>query len=177
MLRDPPLVENATATSSGRACAMSCRRKMTSMPTSLATAVTRGRLERERDGGHRPIALRRADAIDRPVVGVGGRAAVAEHDQLAAARQARPDLRPQPLRSRRPDRAPPARAMPHRRPLSSGSMRRPRAWPRWQTARRVRGTDRGSPLRRRHAPARDARRRRAPSPTACGTASRGFPGG
>ena len=52
----------------------------------------RGGLERERDGRHRSIALRRADAIDRPVIRVGGRAAVAEHDQLAAAREPLPDL-------------------------------------------------------------------------------------
>ena len=38
-LREPPLVEIPMATSSGRACAMSWRRKMTSVPTSLAMAV------------------------------------------------------------------------------------------------------------------------------------------
>ena len=39
MLREPPLVEIATATSSGRAWAMSWRRKIDSVPTSLAMAV------------------------------------------------------------------------------------------------------------------------------------------
>src|SRR4028118_275234 len=39
MLGDPPLVEKATATSSGRACAMSWRVKIASVPMSLAMAV------------------------------------------------------------------------------------------------------------------------------------------
>ena len=56
MLRDPPLVEMPTATSSGRACAMSWRRKMTSVPMSLATAVMFAGSTSKRHRGNRLIA-------------------------------------------------------------------------------------------------------------------------
>ena len=88
MLREPPLVEMPMATSSGLACAMSWRRKITSVPTSLASAVMlAGSMERE-IAGIGAVPGRRKHAIHGPVVGVGCRAAVAEEDQLAAARQA-----------------------------------------------------------------------------------------
>src|ERR1700733_6257728 len=48
MLREPPLVEIPIATSCGFACARSCRKKITSTPTSLASAVMlAGSMERE----------------------------------------------------------------------------------------------------------------------------------
>ena len=53
MLREPPLVEIPTATSSGRACAISWRRKISSVPTSLAMAVIFAGSMRQRDGGNR----------------------------------------------------------------------------------------------------------------------------
>ena len=86
-LREPPLVEMATATSPASAWAMSWRRKTTSEPTSLAMAVTVAGSRDERHRRDRPQSRRRSDAVDRPVVGVGGRAAVAEDDELAAALQ------------------------------------------------------------------------------------------
>ena len=56
MFADPPLVEKATATSSGRAWAMSWRAKTASAPMSLAMAVTlAGSAESEIAGtGFRP---------------------------------------------------------------------------------------------------------------------------
>ena len=88
MLREPPLVEMPIAISSGCAWAINWRRKITSVPTSLASAVMfAGSSESETAGmGRQPAGG--SDAIERPVVGVGGGAAVAEHDQLAAARDA-----------------------------------------------------------------------------------------
>ena len=51
MLREPPLVEMPMATSSGRAWAMSWRRKISSVPTSLAMAVMlAGSMESETAG-------------------------------------------------------------------------------------------------------------------------------
>ena len=88
MLREPPLVEMPIATSSGRACAMSWRRKITSVPTSLATARDDCRLHRQRHAGNRREPCGRQHAVHGQVVGVGRRAAVAEEDQLAAAREA-----------------------------------------------------------------------------------------
>ena len=73
------------ATSSGRACAINWRRNTTSVPTSLAIARDVGGLQRERDGRNGVPAAAEADTIERPIVGVGSRASVAEQDQLAAA--------------------------------------------------------------------------------------------
>ena len=53
ILREPPLVEIPTATSSGRACAINWRRNTTSVPTSLA------------------IALMLAGSIDSEMAGIG----------------------------------------------------------------------------------------------------------
>ncbi len=51
IFREPPLVEIATATSLGRACAIIWRRKISSVPTSLAIAVMlAGSMESETAG-------------------------------------------------------------------------------------------------------------------------------
>ena len=88
MFRDPPLVEIAMATSSGWACAIICRRKITSVPTSLAMAVIfAGSSASETAGtGFQPDGRR--NAVDGPIVGVGGRSAISKNDQLAAAADA-----------------------------------------------------------------------------------------
>ena len=60
MFFDPPLVEIPTATSSGRACAIIWRRKMTSVPTSFANAVMLAGSSDNEMAGMRTVAVRAA---------------------------------------------------------------------------------------------------------------------
>ena len=84
MFAEPPLVEIPTATSSGLAWAMSCRAKIASVPMSLAMAVMlAGSADRE-TAGIVPNPGGGSRAVRDQVVGVGGRPAVAEGDELPA---------------------------------------------------------------------------------------------
>ncbi len=145
MLLDPPLVEIATATSSGCACAISWRRKIASVPTSLATAVMFAGSSDSDTAGTGLVSGRRKHAVDGPVVGVGRRSAIAEQDEFAAALQTLMH------RHRRAADllgllvAPPARAASRHRELSSGSRRQLRASRSSVPCFSVPGTDRGTP--------------------------------
>ncbi len=87
MLREPPLVEIRD----GDVVRARVRDQLAQEDDFGADVVREGGdvggLERERDGGNRAVAGRRKDAIERPIVGVGGRAAVAKQDQFAAERE------------------------------------------------------------------------------------------
>ncbi len=90
MFFDPPLVLiPQLPLFLGRALGDSIRRrKNESAPTPLWERGDVRRFERERDGWNRPVAGGRKKTIERPVIRVGRRAAVAEQNQLAAALQA-----------------------------------------------------------------------------------------
>ena len=91
MLREPPLVENATATSSGAGVRDELPEEDHVGADVVGDRRDVGRLHRQRDRRHGAISRRRRHAVERPVVGIGGRAAIAEQDQLAAALQAPAD--------------------------------------------------------------------------------------
>ena len=130
-------------------------------------------------------ALGRGAEVGDDVHRVGGRAAVAEREQLAAALEARPrDRSAAASEGRRGSRSASARREPRPPPPSAGSTGARRRPPPRGRARPPRGRGRGSSRRPCRAPAppralragRGARRRRAPAPRARGRASRPAPG-
>ena len=83
MFTELPLVEMARATSPSFPYAITWRWKSTSGPMSLARAVRIAESSRQVERGPRRPALRGAVEVGDDVCGVGGRAAVPEHEQLS----------------------------------------------------------------------------------------------
>ena len=88
MLRDPPLVEMATGNIFGTSLRDKLAQEDSVGPNVVGDGGDVGWFESQRNRGNRFKAERRQHAVDGQIVSVGGRAAIAEDDQLAAALQA-----------------------------------------------------------------------------------------
>ena len=84
MLREPPLVEIAMTASLRTRLRDQLPQKDHFDADVVGHGGDVGRFERQRHRRNGPVTLRRIDAVERPIVGIGGRSAVAEQDQLAA---------------------------------------------------------------------------------------------